>query len=114
MEEKSVEWEGSSRTVVRGFPEGVRQDLGYALMLVQRGEAPSDFKPLRGVGTGVYELRAQDGDAYRVIYIARFEEAVYVLHAFKKKARKGIATPRADLETAAKRLKAVEARRRRG
>ena len=110
---KPVRWEGPSKEDVSGFPDDVRQDVGHALFLVQRGESPPNGGPLPTVGNGVWEIRADDGDAYRVIYIAKFEEAVYVLHAFEKKSTKGIATPKRHLDRAAKRYKALVARRAR-
>ena len=72
---------------------------------------PSDWKPMSSVGAGVVELRVQTEDgAFRLMYIAKFAEAIYVLHAFQKKSKAGIATPRPDVELVEKRLKAVLAR----
>lgn len=89
---------GNSLSSLRDFPEDIRQDAGYQLDQVQRGRQPSDFKPMPTVGKGVEELRVWDETGtYRVIYIARLEEAVYVLHAFQKKTQ---ATSRHDVEVA--------------
>jgi phage-related protein len=89
---------GNSLGSLRDFPEDVRQDVGYQLDQVQRGKQPSDFKPMPTVGKGVEELRVRDETGtYRVIYIARLEEAVFVLHAFQKKTQ---ATSRHDVEVA--------------
>lgn len=83
---------------MRAFPEDARQDVGYQLDQVQRGGQPSDFKSMPTVGKGVEELRVWDErGTYRVIYIARLEEAVYVLHAFQKKTQ---ATSKHDVEVA--------------
>ena len=89
---------GDSIRCLRDFPEDARHDAGYQLDKVQRGEQPDDFKPMPTIGRGVEEIRVRDpsGD-YRVIYLARRVEAVYVLHAFRKKTRE---TAKKDLETA--------------
>lgn len=93
---------GDSLACLRAFPENPRQDAGYQLDhqldQVQRGRQPNDFKPMPSVGKGAEELRVRDDSgAYRVIYIARLEEAVYVLHAFQKKSR---ATSKHDIDIA--------------
>jgi phage-related protein len=89
---------GDSLQRLREFPEDARQDAGYQLDQVQRGRQPADFKPMPAVGTGVEELRVwDDAGTYRVIYLARLRNAVYVLHAFQKKTR---ATPKHDIEVA--------------
>ena len=81
-----------------GLPEDARHDAGYQLDKVQRGDQPDDFKPMPTIGKGVEEIRVSDSTgAYRVIYLARRPEAVYVFHAFHKKTQ---ATPRRDLEIA--------------
>jgi phage-related protein len=83
---------------VRDFPEAARHDAGFQLEKVQRGEQPDDFKPIPGVGKGVEEIRvAESSGAFRVIYLARRSEAVYVLHAFQKKTQ---ATAKRDLDIA--------------
>jgi len=93
---------GSSLKSLRDFPEDARHDSGYQLEKVQRGEQPDDFKPMPSLGQGVEEIRvADDSGAYRVMYVARRAEAVYVLHAFQKKTQ---TTARQDIETAKKRL----------
>lgn len=93
---------GDSLEALRGFSDDARHDAGFQLDRVQRGEMPSDFKPMSSVGKGVEELRVHDGHGtYRVIYIARLRDAVYVLHAFQKKSR---ATSRRDLEIATSRF----------
>ena len=78
---KDLVFEGDSLNRLRDFPADARQDAGHALYLVQRGEAPPDFKPFAAVGKGAEEIRVwEDSGTYRVIYVARFKEAVYVLH----------------------------------
>ena len=95
---------GSSLDDLRGFPAAVRHAIGVELMRVQFGGVPRDFKPLGVVGAGAYEIRVHLEGAWRVIYVAKFEKAIYVLHAFQKKTRK---TARSDLELAGKRYKLV-------
>jgi len=103
-----VAWEGDSREVLQSFPEGARQNLGFQLWQLQQGERPSDYRPLPSIGAGVYELRDQDERAwYRLIYIARIKETIYVLHCFEKKSRE---MPRREFETARRRFNAVKAR----
>ena len=93
---------GDSLKSMRDFPDDARQDVGYQLDKVQRGHHPDDFKPMPGVGKGVEEIRVSEpSGAYRVIYVARRVEAVYVLHAFQKKTQ---ATPNKDLEVGRQRF----------
>jgi len=101
---KPVEWLGNSRAAVRGFPADARRRVGQELGLVQAGEAPTDWKAMPGIGLGVNEIRVRAGDAYRVVYVAKFAEAVYVLHAFQKKSR---STARLDVELARQRYKTL-------
>lgn len=100
METKPIFFIGSSRDDLREFPAEVRKALGGELLRVQNGLMPVDFKPLKGVGKGAYEIRVHLHGAWRVIYVARFADAVYVLHAFEKKTRK---TSQNDLELAKRR-----------
>ena len=96
---------GTAREDLAAFPESARRRAGYELFMVQVGREPADFKPVPGVGPGAYEIRVRDeAGAFRVIYVAKFETAVYVLHAFQKKTRK---TPRADIELAARRYRMI-------
>lgn len=86
---KPIVFLGSSRRVLAAFPEEVRRRAGFQLDLVQRGLEPDDWKSLRSVGPGVMELRVREVQgAFRVVYIAKFADAVYVLHAFQKKTRR--------------------------
>ncbi|HXU48721.1 MAG TPA: type II toxin-antitoxin system RelE/ParE family toxin [Candidatus Binatia bacterium] len=104
----SVAWEGDSREILQGFPDRVRQDFGFQLWQLQLGERPTDYRSLPSVGAGVFELRNQDERAwYRVIYLSRINDVIYVLHCFEKKSRE---MPRKDFEKARLRLKAVKAR----
>ena len=106
---KPIEWTGSSLEAVRGFPESARQQVGYQLYRVQTGLDPTDWKPMSIIGANVRELRIHVRDEYRLIYVATFEEAVYVLHAFQKKTRK---TTKRDLSLATSRLTELIKKRR--
>jgi phage-related protein len=102
---KTVRFPGNLRKELQGFPEDVRLRIGHELYLVQTGEAPSDFKSMPEVGAGVFELRIRDdAGAFRVIYVAKFSAAIYVLHAFQKKSQR---TSALDLELAIKRYRAI-------
>jgi phage-related protein len=106
---KPIEWTGSSLEAVRSFPETARQQVGYQLYRVQIGFDPADWKPMNGIGTNVREIRIHVRDEYRVIYVATFEESIYVLHAFQKKTRK---TTKRDLSLATSRLTEVIKKRK--
>lgn len=100
---KPVEFRGSALDDLRAFPDSARREAGYQLDQVQRGREPDDWKPLKTIGPGVQEIRIRDeAGAFRVIYIARFADAVYVLHCFQKKTQK---TGRLDLELATRRYR---------
>ena len=100
---KPVVFRGSSLDDLRAFPVSARREAGYQLNKVQYGADPSDWKPMGTIGKGVREIRIRDaGGAFRVLYVARFADAVYVLHCFPKKTRK---TRKADLELATKRYR---------
>src|SRR5579863_9220648 len=106
-------WEGSAKIDFMRFPVPVQKDLGVALFVVQIGGTPPSTKPWRGLGPGVYELiEDHRGDSYRAIYTVRIAGAVHVLHAFQKKSKSGIKTPKLDIDLVERRLKAVLARLR--
>lgn len=106
---KPLEFLGSSRDDLAAMPVGVRHSIGLELMRVQFGGQPTDFKPMSTVGSGAYEIRVRDASgAYRAIYVAKFEAAVYVLHAFQKKT---LQTAKADIELAKVRYKMIGAKR---
>ena len=99
---KQIRFLGDSLKRMRAFPDFAKHRAGYQLEKVQRGEQPDDFKPMPTIGAGVEELRIRDETGVHcVIYTARRAEAVYVLHAFEKKAQ---ATPRRDIALARKRF----------
>jgi phage-related protein len=107
---KPIVWCGDSLDRIREFPADARRSAGHQLDKVQRGLDADDWKPMPSVGLGVREIRAHAGGEYRVVYLAKFEEAVYVLHAFAKKTRR---TPKQDLELAATRFRQLRDERRR-
>jgi len=103
-----IAWEGDSREVLQSFPDGVKQNLGFELWLLQQGGRPRDYRPLQSIGSGVFELRDQDERGwYRVVYLSRLDDVIHVLHCFEKKSRE---MPRREFETAKRRLKLVKAR----
>ncbi len=86
---KGIDFQGTSLTDLQAFPQTVRRDAGYQLDRVQRGLEPTDFKPMRTIGKSVYEIRVDDlSGAFRVIYCAKFEKFIYVLHCFHKKTQR--------------------------
>lgn len=103
---------GDSRARLQSASADVRSDIGYQLDLVQRGEMPEDFRPMPDIGSGAMEIRIHAGGEYRVFYVARYAEAVYVLHCFVKKTQ---TTRKADLDLGRKRYAAlIEARKSKG
>ena len=100
---KPVEFQGNSLDDLRAFPIGARREAGHQLDQVQSGQEPDDWKPMNTVGQGVKEIRIRDAaGAFRVIYLAKFVDAVYVLHCLQKKTEK---TSKADVDLAAKRYR---------
>lgn len=106
--EKQLFWVGGTRARLRAFTAGARREAGYQLHQVQLGLEPSDWKPMPSVGPGVVEIRLHAGGEYRVLYVAKFAEGIYVLHAFEKRTRQ---TRKQDIEAARRGL--AEALRRR-
>ena len=103
---KAVVFVGSSVDDLRAFPTAARQRAGYQLHLVQEGHDSTDWKPMASIGPGCREIRVRVGqDAYRVIYVASFGDAVYVLHCFEKKSQQ---SPKSDIELARQRYKKIK------
>lgn len=101
-----VIWLGDSLRKLKAFPAAVQDEMGYAIYLAQGGLKHLSAKPLKGLGSGVLEVVSdQQGDTFRSVYTVRFADRVFVLHAFQKKSRAGIATPKADTDLIAQRLK---------
>ncbi|GLO06579.1 MULTISPECIES: type II toxin-antitoxin system RelE/ParE family toxin [Pseudomonas] len=106
VEQKPIEWLGSSKEDLRDFPPVARQRAGYQLELIQEGEEPADWKPMESVGQGVREIRIKCKDgAFRVFYVVSKPEAVYVLHAFRKTTEK---TEKRDLDLAKARFSLLD------
>jgi len=108
---KPLRWIGASRDDLRAFPESVRRRVGGALWDAQLGGKAPYAKPLKGFGgASVLEIVDDfDGNTYRAVYTVKFAHAVYVLHAFQKKAKRGIATPKSEIELIEQRLKRAKA-----
>ena len=107
---KRLHWVSSSKKDVLGFPDQVRHDVGYMLWLAQLGDKGINAVPMVGFGgASVLEVVVDDhGNTYRAVYTVRFRQAVYVLHAFQKKSKRGIATPQPDIDLIRSRLKVAE------
>ena len=109
MADKPLVWLGATREDVKAFSPDARRVAGFQLRRVQQGLEPNDWKPMTTIGTGVQEIRIHTELEHRVFYVAKFAEAVYVLHAFEKRTRK---TPIRETTLARDRFRALVARRR--
>jgi phage-related protein len=107
---RPIRWVGSSRKDVRSFPRKIRSDIGQTLYAAQRGETDPAAKAMRGFGgRSVVEIVASHaGDTWRAVYTVRFQDAVYMLHAFQKKSTKGVATSKRDIDLIRQRLAKAE------
>lgn len=107
---KTLAWIASSQKDLKSFPEGARREVGYALYLAQTGDKHDAAKALKGFGgAGVLEVvDGYDGDTFRAVYTVKFEDFIFVLHAFQKKSKKGAATPKKDVELIKHRLQTAE------
>lgn len=105
-EPKEIEFEGTALDDLRAFPDDARRDAGYQLDKVQHGEEPDDWKPFPTVGPGTREIRiAEDGNAFRVMYVAKFGNKIHVLHCFQKTTK---ATAKRDVDLAKKRYASLK------
>jgi phage-related protein len=103
---KRLRWLADSRFSVRAFPAGVQDEVGFALYLAQLGEKSPKAKPLHGLGSGVMEISSNDASGtYRTVYAVSIGDSIYVIHAFQKKSKTGIATPQAEIDIVRERLK---------
>jgi phage-related protein len=106
---RRVRWVGDARERLLEFPVQVRKDMGHALYLVQTGQAPPAAKPMKGLGAGVFEIvDRHDTNTYRTVYAVRIGTSVYVLHAFMKKSKRGVATPKKEVDLIRRRLRRAE------
>jgi phage-related protein len=103
---RPVVWMGHSKKNLRKFPEGAQKVIGDELQLLQFGGIPKDAKPFSGVGSGVLEISVrQDKNAYRTVVAVQIGKTIYVLHAFQKKSKRGIETPKQDVDLIKRRYK---------
>ena len=109
MSRKTLFWVGGSLARLRAFPAAARRESGHQLYQVQVGLQPGDWKPMPSVGPGVMEIRVHEGGEFRVLYVSKFAEGVYVLHAFEKRTRQ---TRKADIELGRRNLAEVLRHRR--
>jgi phage-related protein len=99
-------WIGDSLEAVRSFPPAVKDEIGFALYQAQTGNKHVNAKPMTGMGPGILEIVSDfRGDTFRAVYFVRVEKKVYVLHAFQKKSKRGIATPKSEIDLIRQRLK---------
>lgn len=107
---KPIGWIGSAKDDLLSFPDDAIREIGHALFLAQKGAKHAKAKPLKGFGgAGVLEIvEAYEGDAFRAVYTVRFAEVIYVLHAFQKKSKRGIATPAQEIDKVKTRLRLAE------
>ena len=105
LNEKPIFWVGSSLGDLKALPNEPRRDIGFSLSAVQAGRFPPGVKPLKGL-SGVYEIRTDfDRNTYRAVYVVDLGSAIYVLHVFQKKSKRGVATPKAEMAVIRARLK---------
>lgn len=103
---KPIKFRGSALDDLKAFPIPIRREAGFQLDQVQQGNDPDDWKPIPTIGKGVREIRIRDTNgAFRIIYVAKFADAIYVLHCFQKKTQK---TSKTDIDLATKRLRDLE------
>jgi phage-related protein len=103
---KKLTWLADSRASVKTFPASVQDDIGYALYAAQLGETSVRAKPLHGLGGGVMEIAAHDASGtFRTVYTVSIGDSIYVIHAFQKKSKRGIATPKFEMDLIRQRLK---------
>ena len=103
---RTVRWVGDSRERLQEFPAQVRKDIGHALYLVQTGQTPPSAKPMRGIESGVFEIVDDyDTDTYRAVYTVKVGSSLYILHAFMKKSKRGMRTPKREIDLIRRRLR---------
>ncbi len=106
---REVIWVRDSKVKLKEFPQSVQKDIGDALFIAQAGNMSPEAKPLKGVGSGVFEIRGDyRTNTYRTVYAVKIGERVYVLHCFQKKSRSGIKTPKKEIDLIKRRLKMAQ------
>lgn len=104
LSQKLLIWLGNSLDSVKSFSAEARREAGHQLSFVQEGKDPTDWKPMETIGSGVKEIRIHAETGYRVLYVAKFSEAIYVLHGFEKKTQR---TSKSDIDLAKRRYRAL-------
>ena len=108
---RPISWIKSARKDFDDFPDGAQLEMARALTILAEGQMPDIAKPLTGFGSGVMELALKHrGDAYRVVYALQIDDDIWVVHAFQKKSKSGIKTPKADIDLVVERLKRLKER----
>jgi len=103
---KQLKWLADSRERLKAFPSEIQDDMGFGLYAAQLGKISSKSKPLHGLGSGVMEIAAMDATGtYRAVYTVSIGDCIYVVHAFQKKSKSGIATPKSEIDLVKQRLK---------
>lgn len=106
---REVIWVGDSKVRLKEFPQSVQKDIGDALFIAQAGSMSPEAKPFKGIGSGVFEIRADyRTGTYRAMYAVKIGKRVYVLHCFQKKSRRGIKTPKKDINLIKRRLRIAQ------
>jgi len=106
---RPLEWVGDSRERLKEFPQAVQKEIGDALFIVQAGRTPPSAKPLKGIDSGVFEIVSDyRSDTYRAVYAVKIGESIYVLHTFQKKSKRGIKTPKKEIDLIKRRLKIAQ------
>lgn len=106
---KNLLWIGTSKKDLSKLPIKVKQEIGYALWMAQNGEHYENTKPLKGLGSGVFEIISDfNKNTYRVVYIVNLGDSIYVLHVFQKKSKTGIKTPQEEIDLIRQRLKQLK------
>jgi len=106
---RPISWVKAARNDFEGFPEGARLEILRALTIAAEGWNADNAKPLRGLGSGIFEAAlAWRGDAFRAVYALQIDEAIWVVHAFQKKSKTGIKTPKAEIDLIRARLKRLK------
>lgn len=106
---RPVSWVKAARKAFDGFPEGAKLEIARALTVAAEGQKADNAKPLQGLGAGIFEVAVRfRTDAYRAVYAVRLGEAIWVLHAFQKKSKSGIKTPKQDIDLVRDRLKRLK------
>ncbi len=108
---KGIRWVGSSREDLGAFPAKIKREVGFALFLAQSGDMHPNAKPMKGLGSGVFEIVSDHNkNTYRAVYVVNIGAFVYVLHAFQKKSHTGIKTPQKEIDMITQRLKRLRSK----